>query len=193
VTLVGIVLATIPLIGGWGTANWMIPWSDRAGLDANPPDPFLKAHVGQARALTGTIGSLLGGWFAAVLGRRLLFFLISLLSLVFAQVTFWFLYPTDGQFLLWVAALGFVSGIYFGWLPLCLPEMFPTRIRSMGSGVSFNFGRYLTAATIFASGALMELFGGDYARIGRATSLIFVVGMIVIWFAPDTTQTQLED
>src|SRR5262245_54299388 len=28
VTLVAIVLATVPLIGGWGTANWMNPWAD---------------------------------------------------------------------------------------------------------------------------------------------------------------------
>src|SRR5262249_22569693 len=44
VTLVAIALATVPLIGGWGSANWMVPWADNA-------DPFLKAHVIQARAL----------------------------------------------------------------------------------------------------------------------------------------------
>src|SRR5262249_46416127 len=30
ITLVGIALATIPMIGGWGSANWMIPWAERA-------------------------------------------------------------------------------------------------------------------------------------------------------------------
>jgi hypothetical protein len=53
ITLVGIALATIPLIGGWGSANWMIPWADEAGQAASPPDPYLKARVGQARAVTG--------------------------------------------------------------------------------------------------------------------------------------------
>ena len=28
---VGIVLATMPMIGGWGTANWMIPWAEQGG------------------------------------------------------------------------------------------------------------------------------------------------------------------
>ncbi|MEE3220797.1 MAG: MFS transporter, partial [Planctomycetota bacterium] len=28
VTLVGILLATIPLFGGWGSANWMVPWAE---------------------------------------------------------------------------------------------------------------------------------------------------------------------
>jgi MFS family permease len=193
ITLVGIVLATIPLIGGWGSANWMIPWADDAGQAANPPDPYLKARVGQARALTGIVGSLLGGWVASAVGRRRSFFLVSLFSLLLAQYTFWFAYPTDPGFLWWVAALGFFSGIYFGWLPLCLPELFPTRLRSTGSGVSFNFGRILTALTVFATGALKTFFAGDYARMGQVTSLIFILGMLVVWFAPDTSRTQLED
>ena len=76
-----------------------------------------------------------------------------------------------------------------------LPELFPTRIRSTGAGVSFNFGRILTAFTIFATGMLTEseLFQGDYARIGRVTSLIFALGALAVWFAPDTSQKQLED
>jgi SHS family sialic acid transporter-like MFS transporter len=193
ITLLGILLATIPLIGGWGTANWMNPWADQAGRMADPPNPFLKAYVLQARALTGILGSLLGGWIGSLVGRRLTYFLVSLASLGIAQYTFWFAYPTDREFLIWVAALGFVSGIYFGWLPLFLPELFPTRVRSTGAGVSFNFGRIVTAVTIFAAGVLMELFAGDYARIGRVTSLLFLIGMLAIWFAPDTSQNQLEN
>src|SRR5262249_52876849 len=107
--------------------------------------------------------------------------------------TFWLAYPTGRWFLAWVAALGFISGIYFGWLPLFLPELFPTRVRSTGAGVSFNFGRILTAVTVFATGALMGLFGGDFARVVRGTSLVFALGMLAIWLAPDTSRKSLED
>jgi MFS family permease len=193
VTLLGIALATVPMIGGWGSANWMIPWAGLAGAAADPPDPFLKAQVSQARALTGIVGSLLGGWIASVLGRRRSYFLVSFLALLVAQYTFWFCFPTDRDFLFWVAVLGFLSGIYFGWMPLCLPELFPTRVRSTGAGVSFNFGRILTAVTIFTTGALMALFAGDYARIGRATSLVFAAGMLAACLAPDTSKKQLVD
>ncbi|MFN0128782.1 MAG: MFS transporter [Verrucomicrobiales bacterium] len=40
-------------------------------------------------------------------------------------------------------------GIFFGWLPFFLPELFETKVRATGAGVSFNFGRIFTAATIF--------------------------------------------
>src|SRR5262245_35933824 len=191
-TLLAILLATVPMIGGWGSANWMTPWADEAGAAATPPDPFLKAQVGQARALTGIVGSLIGGWVASAVGRRRSYFLISLAALGLAQYTFWFLFPTDAGFLLWVAALGLVSGLYFGWLPLCLPELFPTRARSTGSGVGFNFGRIVTAVTVFATGTLTAVFEGDYARIGRVTSLIFALGMVAILWAPDVSRPDFE-
>src|SRR6185369_12674807 len=79
VTLVGIVLATTPVIGGWGTANWMTPWAEKAGSAA------LRADVLQARAITGIVGSLLGGWIASTVGRRTTYFVVSLLSLLIAQ------------------------------------------------------------------------------------------------------------
>jgi MFS family permease len=189
ITLVGIALATIPIVGGWGSADWMVQWADRAG-DANPS---LKADVSRARAITGIVGSFLGGWIASAVGRRMTYFLVSLIELGIAQYTFWFVVPTDPDFLWWVSALGLFSGVYFGWLPFCLPELFPTRARSAGAGVSFNFGRVLTALTVFATGALMSVFDGKYDRIGRVTSLIFAFGMIVIWFAPDTTKKRLDE
>ena len=47
VTLVGIILATTPVIGGWGTANWMTPWAEKAGSAA------LRADVLQTRGADG--------------------------------------------------------------------------------------------------------------------------------------------
>ncbi len=189
ITLIGIALATIPIVGGWGSADWMVQWADRAGSS----HPALKAQVNQARAMTGIIGSLLGGWIASMVGRRQTYFLTSLACLGIAQYTFWFVVPTNPYFLWWVSGLGLFSGIYFGWLPFCLPELFPTRARSAGAGVSFNFGRILTAITVFATGALMAYFKGDYAQIGRVTSLIFAFGLMLIWFVPDTSRKRLEE
>jgi len=192
-TLVGILLATVPLLGGWGSVNWMIPWADEVGQAADPPAPHLKGSVGLYRSLAGTIGALLGGWSAAWLGRRRSYALMSLGSFACAEYAFWFTIPTDASFLYWVAALGFFSGVYFGWLPLFLPELFPTRIRATGAGVSFNFGRILTAVAVLATAALIDLFGGDYASIGRTSSWIFAIGIVAIWFAPDTTKSTLSD
>lgn len=192
-TVIAIVLATVPLIGSWGSANWMIPWADDVGSAMQPPNPLLKAQVQQARSLTGIVGSFLGGWSCSLLGRRRAYALISCACLISAQYSFWLVKPGQPAFLPCVAALGFFSGVYFGWLPLFLPELFPTRVRSTGAGVGFNFGRVLTAVTVFATGALISLFGGDYARIGQVTSLVFAVGIVAALLAPDTSRQPMPD
>lgn len=189
--LVGIALATVPLVGGWGSANWMIPWAGEAGAAVG--DDFLKANVGQARSLTSIVGSLVAGWIACSFGRRRTYALTSIGAVLVAQYAFWFTTPTDASFLVWVAILGFFNGVYFGWLPFFLPELFAARVRSTGAGVSFNAGRILTAITIFATGAMKDLFAGDYALIGRVTSWVFLLGVVAIAFAPDTSQRDMDE
>jgi len=196
-TIIGIALGTVPLFGGWGSSNWANAWASKVGDRATTAevksDPALKSRLMIARALPGSISSLLGGAFAMLIGRRLFYGLISCAALFSSQYLFWFLEPTDPQFLYVTAALGLFSGFYFGWLPLCLPEMFPTRVRSMGAGVSFNFGRIITAFGVLGGAVLLNSFGGDYARLGQITSLIYVLGVIVILVAPDTSKADLAE
>jgi len=192
-TLIGIALGTVPLIGGWGSANWLIPWADQVGSAAENPDYSLGPATQFWRSVTNIIGSLLGGWVASQVGRRRCYFLVSLGSLVTAQYLFRFSSPNDGQFMVFVAVLGLFNGLYFGWLPLFLPELFPTHVRSTGAGVTYNFGRILTVGTLFATSAMVSYFDSNYAQIGTITSFIFVVGMVAILLAPDTTNKQLED
>jgi MFS family permease len=197
-TVLGIALGTVPLFGGWGSSNWANAWASKVGDRATTAevksDPTLKSRLMIARALPGSISSLLGGAFAMLIGRRLFYGLVSCAALFSAQYLFWFLEPTDTQFLYVTGALGLFSGFYFGWLPLCLPEMFPTRVRSTGAGVSFNFGRIITAFGVLGGGWLLtEVFDGDYARLGQITSLVYVLGVVVILFAPDTSKTDLAE
>jgi MFS family permease len=190
-TLIGICLGTIPLLGGWGSGNWLTPWADEVG---GVQDPSLKGWTHVTRGFGGTLGSLAGGWLAGVMGRRPAYFCISVGSLAISQHIFRDLTPLHSQFGLWAFLLGLVSGLYFGWLPLCLPELFPTRVRSTGAGVAFNFGRVAAAAGVLGAGELIKSqYGGDYGKVGALTSLIYVVGVIVIWIAPDTSRRSMAD
>jgi len=186
ITLIGIALATVPLFGGWGSANWIIPWAAEIG------PPQLKAEIIQMRSVTSIIGSAMAGLVAMQIGRRTTYLITSFGALVVAQYVFWFTIPTDSGFLLWVALLGIFNGLFFGWLPFFLPELFESRVRATGAGVSFNFGRILTATTISLTPAVTKMFGGSYAQIGRVTSLIFIIGILVILLAPDTSKRDMD-
>lgn len=218
-TLIGIALGAVPVVGTAANANWLVPWSDQAataranvekpataGETIKPVavakgkpregDPRVKAWTQVTRSGGAIFGSLLGGWIASLLGRRVTYFLISLASFLTSLYIYQFLDPLLDQrsFNLFAFVLGFVGVTYFGWLPLYLPELFPTRVRATGTGVTFNSGRVIAAACVLGTGVLMNVLAGDdYAQVGTWTGLVYVVGMVIICFAPDTTKQKQED
>ncbi|MBX3412110.1 MAG: MFS transporter [Pirellulales bacterium] len=199
-TLIGICLGAIPILGNWGGANWLVPWAGKVASATTTSavegavDPrAVEGWTQASKSAGGALGSLLGGWMATLFGRRTSYFLITLGSLATSMYLFRYLDPLAPLFLWWVFALGFFGTVYFGWLPLYLPELFPTRVRSTGSGVTFNFGRILSVGGVMGTGALLRAFDGDYARVGQITCLVYVLGLVLICFAPDTTRRAFSD
>ena len=90
--------------------------------------------------------------------------------------------------------MGAVSASFYGWLPLYLPELFATRQRATGQGFSFNFGRVLAAVGALQTGTLMKgYFQGDYAKACSIMAMVYLVGLVVIVFAPETKGEALPD
>jgi SHS family sialic acid transporter-like MFS transporter len=188
--LVGIALGSIPLVGAWAASKWIFPWAELVAGSANPD---YKSTAQAWWSVGAVLGSFFGAQLASLIGRRLAYFLISLGSTAITCGLFLFTKPMQPIFLPLLFAQGFIATLFFGWLPLYLPELFPTRVRATGSGIAYNVGRFATAAGLFFAGTLVGFFGGDYSRVGAVMALIYALGMIVIWFAPDTTNKSLEE
>jgi len=128
---------------------------------------------------------MVGALLCAPLGRRPVYAALCLLSMA-SMVAFYRLNSEyNTAFLLSAGLLGMISASFYGWLPLYLPELFPTRVRAAGQGFCYNFGRSLAAI-----GVLVVNFGinlkGEYARASAIVVLVYLVGMVLVWFAPET-------
>ena len=185
-TLTGIMLASVPLVGAWAGSKWMIPWADEVGRNANAID--YKSTTQWWWAIGATAGSFLGAPLAAAIGRRRSYFLISLVATALTWSMFKLTAPLEPSFLPTVFVQGFVATLFFGWLPLYLPELFPVQVRATGAGLSMNIGRFVTAAAVLWIGTQ---FKGDYSEIGAACALIYGLGMLVIFWAPNTASRSL--
>ncbi len=207
-TLIGIMLGAVPVIGTAANAQWIVPWTDHVAAEHRsvaaapttapttgamvakpvPPkaNPKSKARTMISRSGGAVFGSLLGGILATLWGRRTTYFIVSLLSLGASTVVFGVLHPSHPWFHTATFVFGLVGTIYFGWLPLYLPELFPTRVRATGTGISFNTGRVVAAFVTLGTGVLLGLVGGNYAKIGLWTGMIYAAGMVIILFAPRT-------
>ena len=188
ITIAAIIIASIPLVGAWSASKWMIPWADKV---AGATNAGYKATTLAWWSLGATIGSFTGAQLASLLGRRTSYFLISLGSTLLTITMFQWTAPLQPSFHPIVFVQGFVATLFFGWLAVFLPALFPTRVRASGSGLAFNSGRFATAAGVLLAGSLFTFLGGDYARVGTICSLIYSLGMLVIWLAP--AKMRLED
>jgi hypothetical protein len=181
--LLGAALSGVALLGTWGSIQWAPSWADQ--LSGGQPGARAWTQVAAGcGAICGTIAAaLLGGW----LGRRFTYSLLCVGSLVTALAFFQGNSSYGPMFLATAFLAGGVTASFYGWLPLYLPELFPTNVRATGQGFAFNFGRILAAVGALQTGFLMkDVFGGDYARACSVMSFIYIVGLIVIRFAPET-------
>lgn len=180
-TLAAILVSGIPMVGAWSASKWMVPWADKVGGGTHAA---YKAITQGWWATGSIIGSFTGAQLAGWIGRRRSYFLISVAATVATLAMFTLTAPLEPTFLPIVFLQGIVSTLFFGWLAVYLPDLFPVTVRATGAGLAYNAGRFLTAAGVLASGWLFTAFGADYARVGAVLSLVYALGMVVIWFAP---------
>jgi MFS transporter, SHS family, sialic acid transporter len=187
-TILGIMLASVVLIGTWGSVQWLPAWADQ----------LTKGAVHNAKGLTqmligigAMVGCFIGPLIGARMGRRPAYFLLCLASLVTCGFLFRGVHEYGGLFLFMAFLAGCTTASFFGWLPLYLPELFPTRVRATGQGLCYNSGRIFAAVGAIQMGYLMSYYEGSYAKAGAAITLVYIVGMIVVWFGPETKGRQL--
>ena len=180
-TLAAILVASIPMVGAWSASKWMIPWADRV---AGPEQASYKAVTQGWWAAGSVAGSFVGAQLVGWLGRRPSYAAISVAATAATMSMFRLTAPLEPSFLPVVLVQGFVSTLFFGWLAVYLPELFPVEVRATGSGLAYNAGRVLTALGVLGSAWLFTSLGGDYPRVGAILGLVYAVGVVAIWLAP---------
>jgi len=189
-TLLAIVFASVALVVTWGIVQWIPLWADQM---TGGKQPRVKAYI----QLMSSIGAILGSFIAPLaggkFGRRPTYFVMCLLSLVMCSILFRGFGEVNTAFMIMVGVVGFCTASFYGWLPQYLPELFPTRVRATGQGVAFNSGRILAALGAWQMGSLMAFFDKSYAKAGATIVLVYIVGMVLIWFAPETKNRPLPE
>jgi MFS family permease len=185
-TLLAISFASIALLVTWGIVQWIPLWADEMLRKTGQKDDFLKAKIQLASAIGAIVGSLLAPIVGGIFGRRITYFFLCVTSLGACQWLFHGVHQFDGIFLIVTGIVGCFTASFYGWLPLYLPEIFPTRARATGQGLAFNFGRIIAAIGVLQMANLMRFFDGSYPKAGAAISLIYLLGMALIWLAPET-------
>lgn len=125
-----------------------------------------------------------------VIGRKKAFLIAFIAAMLSTAFVFWNLDEFSEIF--WMLPLmGFCQLMIFGGYAIYFPELFPTRLRSTGTSFCYNVGRFVAAIGPFTFGLLTsKVFVGmehePMRYAGVAMSAIFLLGLAVLPFAPET-------
>lgn len=127
------------------------------------------------------IGNYVAGALAKVIGYRKAITLMLMVYGACMLVAFsqtW----THQQMLWWYSAIGLCQGV-FGLFTMCLPPLFPTLLRTTGSGFCYNIGRIFAAAgTVMFK---MYVPVGDYRQALFYAGLLFIPAAAVALLLPE--------
>ncbi len=134
---------------------------------------------------------------AGMAGRRPAFAISMLLGFGSIVLAFGFM-RTETQVYWMLPILGFSTLTIFGGYAIYFPELYPTRLRSTGTGFCYNVARYLAAGAPMALGALAHQLANVYPENALRVAAVMVasfyfVGLIFVWFAPETKDKPLPE
>jgi SHS family sialic acid transporter-like MFS transporter len=207
-TIGGILMVSVVFVGTWGAVQWVMLWINKLATDANTPG-FTRAKA--LAMIIVSVGACVSTFIAPLLLAKLRRRLGYQLLCIFALAATCWIYRTDADWsgrgildafpgapyfpLLMAAkvfALGMTATAFFGFFPLYLPELFPTRVRATGQGVCYNAGRLVAVPFVLLSGWLVKELGG-FQQAAAAITLVYAVGLLVAFLGKETSGQALQD
>jgi len=196
--LVGVCLGLAGMAGLWGI-GFFSPELISTALKGEPQH-VIDTVRGYGTALQDA-GSFLGMMtftlVATYYGRRLAFlgaFILCLITTIFV-----FNNLRSGTDAYWMLPMmGFAQLSVFGGYSIYFPELFPTRLRGTGVGFCYNTVRYLAAAfppmlMYLNSMLLSHGIAEPFRKSATILSAIFVLGIIALYWAPETKDKPLPE
>ncbi|MBA4148197.1 MAG: MFS transporter [Verrucomicrobia bacterium] len=181
--LLGASLAAVAMLGTWGSIQWAAKWAFELAPD---PARHAKEYTQITLASGAIVGTILAALCAGRFGRRITFVGMCIGSIASCLVLYLGNDSFGPQFLVCYFIAGAMTASFYGWFPLYLPELFPTAVRATGQGFAFNFGRIVAAIGLLQTATLIAFFDGNFAKAGSVLTVIYVIGIFIIWLGPET-------
>ncbi|MDO5553181.1 MAG: MFS transporter [Planctomycetia bacterium] len=143
----------------------------------------------------GFLGMFSFAFITCYLGRRITFTIFLSLSTLSILLVFLAMDQT-WEILTFIPFMGFSICSLMGGYTIYFPELFPTRLRSTSVSFCYNVGRYLAAVGPSLLGGLTIIFQGCDEPIryaGASLCPIFLLGILIVWFLPETKDKPLPE
>jgi MFS family permease len=183
-TIIVFLMSLTTTVGFWSISTWVPPFvgSIAAGQTLNTAQ--WASYAGMAYTLGSITGYIALGFLADRFGRKPVTLVFFILALLLTPVLFFL--TTD---LRWLLVLAYVNAIFsngqYTWMPVWLPELYPTRMRATALAFAFNAPRFIAFLGPLVAGSMIVAFGG-FGKAAMILSSIYIVGIVAVLMLPET-------
>lgn len=182
------VLSLATTVGFWAISTWIPAQAQAYARAQGAASPEIAAAI---VGITFTVGAILGYVVIAFtgdhIGRRRLIASFFVGAAIITPLTFFL----PGGSLPVLYALAAINGFFtlgqFGWMPVYLPELFPTAVRGTAASFVFSTTRYLAAIGPLIAGLLVASFGG-YGVAASVFAVLYLLVLPALRFLPETAR-----
>lgn len=183
-TILATIVSALALSAYWGTTTWLPTYLVKErGLSVADMGIFMTIlSVGMF------VGYNLFGWLADVIGKR-----NALMLSLFGSAGMLAIYANieNHTVLLWMGPAYAFFMAFVGLMGSYYGELFPTRIRTTGSGFCFNVGRGISAFAPVVLGGIATVYSLQVSIL--LCSIPFLIAGIATAFLPSTETIRLQN
>ncbi len=184
--LLAFLMSLATMVGWWAISTWLPSHTQQLARAGGHAD---FAEWGNRAAILYTSGAvvayLAAGFLVDLLGRRWFLLVTYAGALIMTPVTY--LWTHSAEAMMAVAPLNgfFTLGLAYSWMAIYPAELFTSSVRSTASSFVFNGTRLVAWAFPVLAGTIIQRFGG-IPRAAMTLGLIYLLGLVVPWFVPET-------
>ena len=191
--LLTFLLSLATTVGWWAVGSLLDRYTVIVAKGAHYASPDTWGTYASLIYTTGAIAAyLISGFVVDAIGRRPFLFITYLGSLAMVPMTYLWLKTPEA-----LVAGSFINGFFtlgcaYTWMAIYPVELFTSSVRSTAASFIFNATRLIACLFPILAGTMIQFFGG-IPRTAIAIGCIYIIGLIVPWFLPETKGHPLPD
>lgn len=183
-TIVVFLMSLTTTVGFWGISTWVPPFIGGIAATSGLPAAQWASYAGMSYTIGSVLGYISLGFLADAYGRKPVTLAYFVLALILTPVLFF--WTRDLTLLLVLAGVNaFFSNGQYTWMPVWLPELYPTRMRATALAFAFNAPRFIAFLGPLLAGTMIVQFGG-FGQAAMVLATIYIVGIVAVFFLPET-------
>ncbi|MFC0401880.1 MFS transporter [Paraburkholderia rhizosphaerae] len=192
-TVILLVLSIVTTVGWWAISSWLPTFTIAIAKAESIADPL---SWGSKVSISYTVGAIVAymvsGFIVDAIGRKPFLSLSFVGALVTTVITYRFTSSVEAMMVIAPINGFFTLGCAYVWMAIYPCELFTSTVRSTAISFVFNAARLIAWVFPIIAGSMIKSFGG-VPQAALALGSVYVLGIVLPWFLPETRGQGMPD